>query len=126
MFIKSLKIWLNDGYLQTLLCYITCLIFREMIVEIKMIFIGTTKIAPKNQTEPVFFGCVGRKRPVLGGPVQSPQYLGWSWTGCGPWLRILGEKNRTEPDLKTLFMVILWNSTPQGMVMIQDQNQLIC
>jgi hypothetical protein len=76
-----------------------------MIVEIKMIFIGTTKITPKNRSEPVFFGCVDRKRPVLGGPVRSPQYLCWSWTGCGPRLRVLGEKNRTEPDLKTLFIV---------------------
>ncbi|KIK01811.1 hypothetical protein K443DRAFT_98009, partial [Laccaria amethystina LaAM-08-1] len=40
--------------------------------------------------------------PVLGGPVRSPQYLGRSWTGCGPRLRVLGPKNRTEPDLKTL------------------------
>jgi hypothetical protein len=74
-----------------------------MIVEIKIIFIGTTKITPKNWSELVFFGCVDRKRPVLGGPVQSPQYLGRSWTGCGPRLRVLGAKNRTEPDLKTLF-----------------------
>jgi hypothetical protein len=73
-----------------------------MIVEIKMISIGTTKITPKNRSELVLFGCVDRKRPVLGGPVQSPQYLGRSWTGCGPWLRVLGAKNRTEPDLKTL------------------------
>jgi hypothetical protein len=73
-----------------------------MIVEIKMISIGTTKITPKNRSELVFFGCVDRKRPVLGGPVRSPQYLGRSWTGCGPRLRVLGAKNRTEPDLKTL------------------------
>jgi hypothetical protein len=73
-----------------------------MIVEIKMISIGTTKITPKNRSELVFFGCVDRKRPVLGGPVRSPQYLGRSWTGCGPRLRVLGTKNRTEPDLKTL------------------------
>jgi hypothetical protein len=101
MFIKYLKIWSNDGYLQTLLCYITRLIFRVMIVEIEMIFIGTTKITPKNRSEPVFFGFVDNKRPVLGGPVWSPQYLGWSRTGCGPRLRVLGEKNWTEPDLKT-------------------------
>jgi hypothetical protein len=67
-----------------------------------MISIGTTKITPKNRSELVFFGCVDRKRPVLGGPVWSPQYLGRSWTGCGPRLRVLGAKNRTEPDLKTL------------------------
>jgi hypothetical protein len=73
-----------------------------MIVEIKMISIGTTKITPKNRSELVFFGCVDRKRPVLGGPVRSPQYLGRSWTGCGPRLRVLGAKNRTELDLKTL------------------------
>jgi hypothetical protein len=75
-----------------------------MIVEVKMISIGTTKITPKNRSELVFFGCVDRKRPVLGGPVRSPQYLGWSWTGCGPRLRVLGAKNRTEPDLKTLVL----------------------
>jgi hypothetical protein len=67
-----------------------------------MISIGTTKITPKNRSKLVFFGCVDRKRPVLGGPVRSPQYLGRSWTGCGPRLRVLGAKNRTEPDLKTL------------------------
>jgi hypothetical protein len=78
-----------------------------MIVEIKMIFIGTTKISPKNRSELVFFGCVDRKRPVLGGPVRSPQYLGRSWTGCGPRLRVLGAKNRTEPDLKTLMVVVV-------------------
>jgi hypothetical protein len=73
-----------------------------MIVEIKMIFIGTTKITPKNGSELVFFGCVDCKRPVLGGPVQSPQYLGRSWTSCGPRLRVLGAKNQTELNLKTL------------------------
>jgi hypothetical protein len=73
-----------------------------MIVEIKMISIGTTKITAKNRSELVFFGCMDRKRLVLGGPVRSPQYLGRSWTGCGPRLRVLGAKNRTEPDLKTL------------------------
>jgi hypothetical protein len=78
--------------------------FQIMIVEIKMISIGITKITPKNRSELVFFGCVDCKRPVLGGPVRSPQYLGRSWTGCGPRLRILGAKNRTEPDLKTLLL----------------------
>jgi hypothetical protein len=78
-----------------------------MIVEIKMIFIGTTKFTPKNRSGPVFFGCVDRKRPVLGGPVRSPQYLGRSWTGCGPRLRVLGTKNRTELDLKTLIIACL-------------------
>jgi len=42
------------------------------------------------------------KKPVLGGPVRSPQYLGRSLTGCGPRLPVLGAKNRTEPDLRTL------------------------
>ena len=46
-----------------------------------------------------------RKRPVLGGSVRFPQYLGWSWTGCGPRLPILGAKNRTELDLQTLFPI---------------------
>jgi hypothetical protein len=77
-----------------------------MIVEIKMISIGTTKITPKNRSELVFFGCMDRKRPVLSGPVRSPQYLGRSWTGCGPRLRVLGAKNRTEPDLKTLLRTV--------------------
>jgi hypothetical protein len=71
-----------------------------------MISIGTTKITPKNRSELVFFGCMDRKRLVLGGPVRSPQYLGWSWTGCGPRLRILGAKKRTEPDLKTLYTMV--------------------
>ena len=43
-----------------------------------------------------------RKRPVLGGSVRFPQYLGWSWTGCGPRLPVLGAKNWTELDLRTL------------------------
>ncbi|KIK05837.1 hypothetical protein K443DRAFT_90649 [Laccaria amethystina LaAM-08-1] len=38
-----------------------------------------------------------RNRPVLGGPVRSPQY-----TGCGPRLPVLGAKNRTELNLQTL------------------------
>ncbi|KIJ92330.1 hypothetical protein K443DRAFT_113763 [Laccaria amethystina LaAM-08-1] len=38
-----------------------------------------------------------RNRPVLGGPVRSPQY-----TGCGPRLPVLGAKNRTELNLRTL------------------------
>ena len=45
-----------------------------------------------------------RKRPVLGGSVPFPQYLGWSWTGCGPRLPVFGAKNRTEPDLRTLWL----------------------
>ena len=45
-----------------------------------------------------------RKRPVLGGSVRFPQYLGWSWTGCGPRLPVFGAKNRTEPDLRTLIL----------------------
>jgi hypothetical protein len=80
-----------------------------MIVEIKMIFIGTTKFTPKNRSKLVFFGCVDHKRPVLGGLVWSPQYLGQSWTSCGPLLRVLGAKKRTEPDLKTLVV-----GSPQG------------
>ncbi|KIJ94921.1 hypothetical protein K443DRAFT_109650, partial [Laccaria amethystina LaAM-08-1] len=35
------------------------------------------------------------------------QYLGRSWTGCGPRLRVLGAKNRTEPDLKTLGTMLI-------------------
>jgi hypothetical protein len=71
-----------------------------MIVEIEMISIGTTKITPKNRSELVCFGCVDRKRPVLGGPVRSPQYLGRSWTGCGPRLRVLGAKTGLNRTLK--------------------------
>jgi hypothetical protein len=94
-----------------------------MIVEIKIIFIGTTKITPKNRSELVFFGCVDRKRPVLGGPVRSPQYLGRSWTGCGPRLRVLGAKNRTEPDLKTLLTRNLRNSNRCfELLTLQDQD----
>jgi hypothetical protein len=73
-----------------------------MIVEVQMIFTSTTKFTPKNQSKPVYFGCVDCKKPVLGGPVRSPQYLCQSWTSCGPWFPVLGAKNRTEPDLKTL------------------------
>jgi hypothetical protein len=68
------------------------------------------KIYTKNWSEPFFFGCTDCKRPVLGGPVQSPQYLGQSWTGCGPQLRVLGAKNWTEPDLKTLAEIVCWVS----------------
>jgi hypothetical protein len=86
-----------------------------MIVEIEMISIGTTKITPKNRSELVCFGCVDRKRPVLGGPVRSPQYLGRSWTCCGPRLRVLGAKNRTEPDLKTLFRAVDWEDFQENL-----------
>ena len=48
-----------------------------------------------------------RKRPVLGGSVRFPQYLGLSWTGCGPRLPVFGAKNRTEPDLRTLIEIQL-------------------
>jgi hypothetical protein len=75
-----------------------------MIVEIKMVFIGTTKFTQKKRSELVFFGCVDRKRLVLGSPVRSPQYLGQSWTSCGSWLCVLGTKNQTELDLKTLVL----------------------
>jgi hypothetical protein len=78
-----------------------------MIVEVQMIFIGTTNFTPKNRSKPVYFGCMDRKKPVLGGPVRSPQYLHRSWTGCGPRLPVLGAKNRTEPDLKTLIPTAL-------------------
>jgi len=49
--IKSLENWLNDGYLQALLCYITHLIFRVMIIEIQMVYIGTLNFIQKNQSE---------------------------------------------------------------------------
>ncbi|EDR03735.1 uncharacterized protein LACBIDRAFT_306919 [Laccaria bicolor S238N-H82] len=45
------------------------------------------------------------KRPVLGGSVRFPQYLGRSWTGCGPRLRVFGAKNRTELNLYTLITI---------------------
>jgi len=44
---------LNDGYLQALLCYITRLIFRVMIIEIQMVYIGTMNFTQKNWSEPV-------------------------------------------------------------------------
>jgi len=47
MFIKSLKDVLNGGYLQALQCHITHLIFRVMIGEIQMVYIGTTNFTPK-------------------------------------------------------------------------------
>ena len=58
-----------------------------------------------------------RKRPVLGGSVRFPQYLGWSWTGCGPRLPIFGAKNRTEPDLRTL-------SAPGKLISAQSMTRL--
>ena len=67
-----------------------------------MVYIGTTNFTQKNRFKPVWNGTMDRKRPVLGGSVRFPQYLGWSWTGCGPRLPVFGAKNRTEPDLRTL------------------------
>ena len=34
--------------------------------------------------------------------VRFPQYLGQSWTGCGPHLHVSGAKNHTELNLQTL------------------------
>jgi hypothetical protein len=76
--------------------------FRVMIVEIQIVYIGTTKFTPKDWSEPVFFSSMGHKILVLGSPVWSPQYLGWSYTGCSPWLPVLGVKNWTKHDFHTL------------------------
>jgi hypothetical protein len=73
-----------------------------MIVELQMAYISMTNFTSKNRSEPVFFRSINRKRPVLGGPVQSPQYLGRSWTGCGCGCPIWRSKNRTGPDFRTL------------------------
>ena len=67
-----------------------------------MVYIGTTNFTQKNRFGSVWTGTMDRKRPVLGGSVRFPQYLGWSWTGCGPRLPVLGARNRTELDLRTL------------------------
>src|ERR1700679_3621734 len=48
-----------------------------------------------------------RYGPVLCGPVSVHQYMDRSWTGCGCGLPHLDVKNRTEPDLKTLFMLCI-------------------
>jgi hypothetical protein len=75
---KSLENWLSDGYLQAILHYMTHIIFRVIIVGIQMVYIGAMNFTEKNQSESVFFGSMDRKRLVLGGPVQSLQYLGQS------------------------------------------------
>ena len=72
-----------------------------------MVYIGTPNFTQKNRFKSVWTDTMDRKRPVLGGSVRFPQYLGWSWTGCGPRLPVLGAKNRTEPDLRTLFVVAI-------------------
>ena len=72
-----------------------------------MIYIGTTNFMQKNRFGSVWTGTMDCKRPVLGGSVRFPQYLGWSWTGCGPRLPILGAKNRTELDLRTLHRTVV-------------------
>ena len=72
-----------------------------------MVYIGTTNFTPKNRFGSVWTSTMDRKRPVLGGSVRFPQYLGWSWTGCGPQLPVLGAKNRTELDLRTLVVVVV-------------------
>ena len=67
-----------------------------------MVYIGTTNFTQKNWFGSVWTGTMDRKRPVLGGSVEFPQYLGQSWTSCGPQLPVLGAKNQTELDLWTL------------------------
>ena len=64
----------------------------------------------KNRFGSVWTGAMDRKRPVLGGSVRFPQYLGRSWTGCSPQLHILGAKNRTELNLQTLFSTDFHNA----------------
>ncbi|KAF8240662.1 hypothetical protein L208DRAFT_1231554 [Tricholoma matsutake] len=61
-----------------------------------------TNFTSKNQSKPVFFQSINQKIPVLGGPVQSPQYLGQSWTSCSCGCPIWKSKNRTGPDFRTL------------------------
>jgi hypothetical protein len=43
-----------------------------------MVYSGAMNFTEKNWSESVFFGLMDRKRPVIGGPVQSLQYLDWS------------------------------------------------
>ena len=69
-----------------------------------MVYIGTTNFMQKNRFKSVWTGTMDRKRPVLGGSVRFPQYLGWSWTSCSPRLPVLGAKNRTELVLRTLYL----------------------
>ena len=67
-----------------------------------MFYIGMTNFTQKNRFGSVWTGTMDHKRLVLGGSVQFPWYFGQSWTGCGPWLRVLGAKNWTQLNLQTL------------------------
>ena len=64
-----------------------------------MFNIGTMNFMQKSQSGSVFTGVIDCERPVLGGLVQFPEYLGQSWTSCSPWLPVLGAKNWSKPDL---------------------------
>ena len=55
-----------------------------------------------------------RKRPVLGGSVRFPQYLGWSWTGCSPRLPVLGAKNRTVNTTNSQYTSVLFSLLLRG------------
>ena len=58
----------------------------------------------KNRSGPVFSRQLDQLGLVLLGLVGSTQYMGQSRTGCSCGCLIWKSKNRTEPDLKTLFV----------------------
>ena len=63
-------------YLKVLSWSISLQKFWVMITRIKMVYICMINFTSKNWSEPVFFRSMDRKRPVLGGPVQSPPISG--------------------------------------------------
>ena len=92
IFMNVPKIWCN-------VCKITHLFSRVTIVEIQMFNIGTMNFMQKNQFGLVWTGVIECERPVLGGLVWFPKYLGQSWTSFSPWLPVLGAKNWSKSDL---------------------------
>ena len=57
----------------------------------------------KDQFEPVKGLQPDRCGPVAPGSVRFKSKKGAVWTGCGSWVPLFGGKNRTEPDLYTLY-----------------------
>ena len=106
-----LKIGTKGRYLQALWCPIMFQRFRVINSDVQNFYIGIINFTLNNRSGPVFSRQPDRLGPVLLGPVGSTQYMGRSRTGCGPRLPVLGAKNRTEPDLRTLLMGLRWRKT---------------
>ena len=97
-----------------------------MIVEIQMAYISMTKFTSKNPSEPVFFWSINQKRPVLGGPIQSPKYLGQSRTGCGCSCPIWKSKNQTGLDLQTLVVMLAhWTLGSPSVSTLRQNNPVL-